>query len=332
MKKYVIQPGKNTIDVVDVLEPVVGPNEIKVRVKAASLNYRDILNLQFSKKEIIPFSDGAGEVVEVGDDVTDFVVGDRVTGLFFPTWIEGNLNQTIKSIARGGGKTDGMLAEFVVDDQKSFISFPEHLTYEQASTLPCAGLTAWHGLFEHGQPAKEGQTVLIQGTGGVSIFALQLAVAHGVKTIVTSSSDEKLETAKKMGATHTINYRKTPDWDAEVLRLTDNIGVDMVLEVGGAGTFEKSMTAVKVNGVISSIGVLSGLEGKVNSSLIVAKSLQIFGIYVGSKAMQCRFHSALSEYSIMPVIDRIFGFDEATDAYAYQKSGSHLGKVVVKCG
>jgi NADPH:quinone reductase-like Zn-dependent oxidoreductase len=329
MKKYVIEPGKNAINAVDIPELVVGPNEVKVKVKATSLNYRDILNLQFSDKEIVPFSDGAGEVVEVGSDVTDFTVGDRVVGLFFPTWIEGSINQGINDIARGGGNTDGMLAEVVVGDEKSFMSFPDHLTYEEASTLPCAGLTAWHALFEHGQPAKEGQTVLILGTGGVSIFALQLAVAHGLKTIVLSSSDEKLERVKKMGATHTINYRTIPDWDAEVLKLTGNKGVDMVLEVGGAGTLEKSMNAVKVNGTISLIGVLSGLGGQVNPLPIVLKSLRIFGIYVGSKAMQSHFHHALSEYSITPVIDRVFEFDEAADSYEYQKSGKHFGKVVV---
>lgn len=331
MKKYVIEPGKNTINAVNIPELAVSPNEIKVRVKAASLNYRDILNLQFSKKAIVPFSDGAGEVVEVGSDVTDFAVGDRVIGLFFPTWIEGSIDRSIHDIARGGGNTDGMLAEFVVGHENSFISFPDHLTYEEASTLPCAGLTAWHALFEHSQPAKEGQTVLILGTGGVSIFALQLAVAKGLKTIVLSSSDEKLERVKKMGATHTINYPTIPDWDKEVLKLTENKGVDLVLEVGGAGTLERSMKAVKVAGVISSIGVLSGLDGKVNPTPIVMKSLRIFGIYVGSKAMQSRFHDALSKHSITPIIDRVFEFDEAADSYKYQKSGSHFGKVVVKC-
>ncbi len=331
MKKYVIEPGKNTINAVDIPELVVGSNEIKVRVKAASLNYRDILNLQSSNQDIVPFSDGAGEVVEVGSDVTDFAVGDRVIGLFFPTWIEGAINKGINKVARGGGNTDGMLAEVVVGDEKSFISFPDHLTYEEASTLPCAGLTAWHALFEHDQPAQEGQTVLILGTGGVSVFALQLAVAYGLKTIVLSSSDEKLERVKKMGATHTINYRTIPNWDEEVFKLTDKKGVDMVLEVGGAGTLKKSMRAVKVNGVISLIGVLSGLDGKVNPFPIVGKSLRVFGIYVGSKAMQSRFHSALSEHSITPIIDRVFEFNEAADSYEYQKSGSHFGKVVVKC-
>lgn len=331
MKKYAIEPGQNTIKSFDIPEIVVGRNEVKVKVKAASINYRDILTLQFADKDIVPFSDGAGEVVEVGRDVTDFVVGDRVIGLFFPTWMEGEIHQGIFDIARGGGNTDGMLAEIVIGDQKSFISFPDHLTFEQASTLPCAGLTAWHALFEHSQPAKEGQTVLILGTGGVSTFALQLAAAHELNTIVLSSSDEKLERAKQMGATHTINYRKIPDWDNEVLKITDNAGVDLVLEVGGAGTLEKSMNAVRVNGVISLIGVLTGLEGKMNPLPIIRKSLRVFGIYVGSKAMQSHFHDALSQHAIVPVIDRVFEFEEAPDCYEYQKSGEHFGKIVVKC-
>lgn len=331
MKKYMIEPGKNAISAVDAPEPAVQPNEIKVQVKAASLNYRDILMLQFADKKIVPFSDGAGEVIEVGSDVRDFKAGDRVAGLFFPTWIDGGINADINEIARGGGNTDGMLAQVVVGDEKSFISIPDHLSYEEASTLPCAGLTAWHAMFEHTRPAREGQTLLILGTGGVSIFALQLAVAHGLKTIVLSSSDEKLERVKKMGATHTINYRTTPDWDAEVLMITGNTGVDMVLEVGGAGTLEKSMNAVKVNGVISLIGVLSGLGGTVNPLPIVQKSLRVFGIYVGSKEMQSRFQDALAKHAIAPVIDRVFEFDVAADAYEYQKLGGHLGNVVVKC-
>ncbi len=332
MKQYVIEPGKNTIKVVDIPAQNLGPNDVKVRVKAASLNYRDILNRQSAREAIVPFSDGAGEVVEVGTAVDSLAVGDRVTGLFFPTWMDGVIEKSINDIARGGGSTDGMLAEEVVGNEKSFIPFPDHLSYEEASTLPCAGLTAWHALFEHHQPAQAGETILIQGTGGVSIFALQLAVAHGLKTIVISSSDEKRARVKEMGATHTINYRTTPDWEKEVWELTDKKGVDMVLEVGGGGTLEKSMKAVKTGGVISLIGVLTGVSDTVNPLPILWKSLRVFGIYVGSRAMQSRFHDALAKHKLTPIVDRVFPFDEAADTYDYQKSGKHFGNVVVKCG
>ena len=329
MKKYTIQPGENTITSSVLPSKVVGEFDVKVKVKAVSLNYRDILNLKFADKEIIPFSDGAGEVIEIGSKVNGLKVGDRVVGLFFPTWFDGPITQSINDVARGGGSTDGMLATEVVGHQDSFIAFPQHLSYEEAATLPCAGLTAWHGLFEHAQPAQKGQTVLIQGTGGVSVFSLQIAAAHGLNTIVLSSSDEKLARAKELGATHTINYRRTPDWDDEVLALTDNKGVDLVLEVGGAGTLEKSMRAVKVAGAISVIGGLSGLDAKVNPLTIAGKSLQINGIHVGSRAMQCRFHCAIEQHLIKPVIDTVFNFEQANDAYQHQLAAQHFGKVIV---
>ncbi|GHC61614.1 zinc-dependent alcohol dehydrogenase family protein [Roseibacillus persicicus] len=330
MKKYLIQPGADSLRLSEGSSQGLRASEVRVRIKAASLNYRDILNRKYSTEEIVPFSDGAGEVIEVGRNVTHLAVGDRVLGLFFPSWMAGEIDREIQNNARGGGDVDGMLAEEVVGIETSFVRIPEHLSYEEASTLPCAGLTAWHALFEHAQPAEEGQTILIQGTGGVSIFALQLAVAHGIKTIVTSSSDEKLERVREMGATHTINYRTTPNWEEEVFVLTNRKGVDLVIEVGGAGTLEKSMKAVKFNGVISLIGVLSGLKGTVNPFMIVGKSLRVFGIYVGSRAMQQNFHRALKKYQIHPIVDRVFEFEEANDSYEYQQSGQHFGNVVVK--
>lgn len=330
MKKYQTVPGNNRIDITECDVSEVGPLEVKVRVKAASLNYRDILTRQYTKKVVVPFSDGAGEIVEVGNQVTEFKVGDRVAGLFFPTWFDGQIDHNINAVSRGAGKTDGMLSDYVVAHQDSFISIPEHLNYEEASTLPCAGLTAWHALFEHEKPVQKGQTVLIQGTGGVSVFAVQIAAAYGLKSIVISSSDEKLERVKQMGATHTINYKDTPNWDDAVLELTDGKGVDIVLEVGGADTLEKSLKAVRINGVISLIGVLTGIDGKINPFPILTKSLRVFGIYVGSKAMQTRFHHALTEHAIHPVIDRVFNFDEANAAYDYQLAGKHFGKIVIQ--
>jgi len=331
MKQYKIEPGKKSLKQEDIPKRELGPHDVKVRIHAASLNYRDILNLQSNREAIVPFSDGAGEVVETGSAVRSLAAGDRVVGLFFPLWMDGPIEKGINDVARGGGATDGMLAEVVVGNENSFLPFPEQLSYEEASTLPCAGLTAWHALFEHAQPAQPGQTVLIQGTGGVSTFALQLAVAHGLKTIVISSSDEKLARVKQMDATHTLNYRTTPDWEKAVWELTDKKGVEIVLEVGGAGTLEKSMKAVKYGGVISLIGVLSGLDGTINPLHILGKSLRVFGIYVGSQAMQFRFHDALTTQGLTPIVDRVFDFDAAADAYTYQQSGKHFGNVVVKC-
>lgn len=331
MKRYTIQPSQNAIALTEAPPATLGEHDVRVRVMAASLNYRDILNRQHNKEAIVPFSDGAGEVVEVGNKVTHLNVGDRVVGLFFPTWEDGPIDREIQNIARGGGDVDGMLAEYVVGDERGFLPFPAHLSYAEASTLPCAGLTAWHALFEHAQPAQRGQTVLIQGTGGVSIFALQLAVAHGINTIVISSSDEKLARVREMGATHTLNYRTTPDWEKEIFQITNKQGVDLVLEVGGAGTLERSMKAVRFNGVISLIGVLSGLTGTVNPFMIVGKSLRVFGIYVGSRTMQENFHRALTTHNITPIVDRVFPFGEANESYYYQKSGQHFGNVVVDC-
>lgn len=330
MKKYTIVPGENKLRLDDAVSVALGEFDVKVKVKALSLNYRDILNMHYANQEVIPFSDGSGEVIAVGTGVSNLKVGDPVVGLFFPTWTDGPINQAINGVARGGENTDGMLATEVVGHQDSFLSFPEYLSYEQASTLPCAALTAWHAMFEHAQPALAGQTILLQGTGGVSIFALQLAAAHNINTIVISSSDEKLARAKELGATHTINYRSTPDWDAQALQITKGKGVDMVLEVGGAGTIEKSMNALKVAGVLSMIGVLTGLEAKINPLPIVGKSLRVFGIYVGSRAMQINLHKALAEHHITPIIDKVFDFDEAEEAYKYQSSAQHLGKIVVK--
>lgn len=330
MKKFVIQPGEERLEMVESEVPAVGPKDVKVKLKAASLNYRDILNRKYSEKAIVPFSDGAGEVVEVGNEVKDLKVGDRVVGLFFPNWQNGPTTKELHAVARGGGDVDGMLAEFVVGNSQGFVKFPEHLSYEEAATLPCAGLTAWHALFEQKSPAQAGDTILLQGTGGVSIFAQQLAAAFGIKTVATSSSDEKLAKVREMGAAHTVNYKTTPDWEKEVYRLTNKRGVDLVVEVGGAGTLEKSMKAVRYNGVISLIGVLTGLNAEVNPFLIVGKSLQVYGIYVGSRAMQERFHAALAEHKIHPVVDRVFEFEQANLAYDYQLSGKHFGNVVVR--
>lgn len=329
MQAYQIQPGKDEIKLVELNSTPLAEDEIRIELKAASINYRDIVTRKVTKQEVVPFSDGAGEVVEIGSKVSDFSVGDKVIGLFFPQWMDGPLTAELFKNSRGAGKCQGMLSQQVCGKASSFIRFPEYLTYQQASTLPCAGVTAWHALFETPQPAKKGETILIIGTGGVSVFAIQLAHVFGLNSIVISSSDEKLAKAKQLGATHTINYRTTENWDEAVLALTQGEGVDRVIEVGGAGTLEKSLNAVKVNGVVSLIGILTGIEGKINPFPILTKSLRVFGIYVANKAMQARFHQALSEHKIQPVIDKTFEFEEADEAYQYQQSARHFGKIVV---
>jgi NADPH:quinone reductase-like Zn-dependent oxidoreductase len=291
-------------------QPLAG--EVLVRVKAVSLNYRDLLvaggtypGLQLP---LIPLSDGAGEVVAIGAGVTRVNVGDRVAGGFFQTWQTGRLTQQqIKSAL--GGAIDGLLAEYVVLNQAGVVVLPAHLTYVEGATLPCAAVTAWQALVERGRLTM-GETVLLLGTGGVSIFALQFAKRLGARVIIISSSDAKLAKALAMGADLTINYHQVPDWEQRVWELTGGEGVDQVIEVGGAGTLEKSLRAVRVGGRISLIGVLAG-AGEVNHAHILRKSIDVQGI---------------------PVVDRVFDFADAPDAYQYLQSGAHFGKVAVSLG
>jgi NADPH:quinone reductase-like Zn-dependent oxidoreductase len=305
-------------------------HEVSVRVRAASLNYRDLINVSRGvAKELVPLSDGAGVVEEVGEDVTRLKKGDRVLGLFFPLWQGGELDAIKFSSARGGAPIDGMLAQVVYGREDSFVKFPEYLSHEEASTLPCAGLTAWNALIVHGR-LKPGETVLILGTGGVGIFGLQLAKSFGARAIMLSSKDEKLQKAKEMGADVLINYEKNPNWENLVVESTSKIGADLVLELGGIGTLARSMGAARVNGRISMVGVLTGSDGQVNPLPIIRKSLSVKGIYVGSCDMQKEFHQALEANNIHPVIDRVFEFDQAKEAYKYMKSGQHFGKIVIR--
>lgn len=313
--------------------PDHGPGEIRVRVTACSLNYRDLLmksgrSASSAGGGIVPMSDGAGVVEAVGDGVTEFAAGDRVTGTFFRDWLEGPFDMRYHKAARGGS-CDGMLAEQIVGPAHSFVPTPNHLSDVEAACLPCAAVTAWQALFERGR-LEAGQTVLALGTGGVSIFALQLAAAAGARVIVTSSSDEKLERAKAMGAWETINYRETPEWASRVWELTEKRGVDHVIEVGGAGTFGQSMNAVGAGGHIALIGVLTGFAPLGESLFpLVTRAVDVHGIYVGSRAMFLRMNAFLSERQIRPVVDRTFSFDDAGAAYDCLEGGGHFGKVAV---
>jgi NADPH:quinone reductase-like Zn-dependent oxidoreductase len=310
--------------------PAPGPDQIVVRMRAAALNYRDFGVTRgiygYTKFPVIPLSDGAGEVVQAGEAVSEFKPGDRVAATFFQNWTGGKIPPDASKNSLGGN-IDGVLAEYALLSEKGAIRFPDHLSFAEAATLPCAALTAWHALVESGR-IKAGETVVILGTGGVSIFGLQFARMQGAQTIVTSSNDAKLERAKELGADLLINYRSEPDWDQQVLKLTEGAGADHVLEVGGANTLEKSMNAVRPGGTIYVIGSLAG-AGAINPRMINRKSITLRGIHVGSREMFAAMNKEIARTKLRPAIDRIFPFEEAKTAYAYQASGAHFGKVVI---
>jgi NADPH:quinone reductase-like Zn-dependent oxidoreductase len=308
-------------------------DEVIVKVRATSLNRRDIMVLRGaypvgSRDTLVPVSDGAGEVVAIGDGVTRWQIGDRVAGVFFQTWLDGRPTASTGASALGGAQ-DGMLAEYVTLPAQGLIDFPSHLSFEEAATLPCAALTAWRGLFTQGR-LQPGDHVLLQGTGGVSIFGLQFAAAAGAKAIITSSSDSKLERARKLGATATLNYRQQPEWAENVRKVTDGVGAHHILEVGGAGTLKQSLAALASGGHIAIIGGLSGFGGDIPAVSLIGRSASVSGIFVGSKADFVQMNAFITEHRIRPVVDRVFGFDEADSAYVYMDSGSHFGKIVIR--
>lgn len=314
-------------------EPSPGVGQILLKMRAASLNYRDLMMVKGaygSKKRLplIPLSDAVGEVVAVGERVTRVKTGDRVAGIFFQKWVAGERTEAIASSALGGA-IDGLLAEYAVLDEDGVVHVPEHLSDEEAACLPCAAVTAWNGLITQGG-LKAGDTVLVQGTGGVSIFALQFALSMGARVIATSSSDEKLERVRKLGATDGINYKQTADWDEKVRELTGGIGVDHVVEVGGAGTLIKSLQAVRMGGQISLIGVLSGTNGEINPFPIVMKNVRVQGIYVGSREMFEAMNRAIALHQLRPIVDRVFPLMQAREALAYMESGAHFGKICIR--
>lgn len=334
MNAYRISHG-GTIDglrLESLIDRPLAPYEVRIEVKAVSLNYRDLMiaNGAYPVKiemPIIPCSDGAGDVVAVGSMVTRVQPGDRVAASFFPHWFEGRANLAKLRIALGGD-TDGMLAEAVVLHEDALVKIPEQLSYAEASTFPCAGVTAWNAIFESSD-VKPGDTVLLLGTGGVSILGLQMAKAAGLRTIITSSSDEKLKRARGLGADETINYRASPEWQDEVLRMTDGKGVDVVLEVGGQETITRSVTATAVGGTIATIGGVSGFGGGVNPSTLAIGAKRLIGIYVGSRAMLEQAATLAAGAGIAPMVDRVFPFAKAKEAYRYLESGAHFGKVVI---
>lgn len=335
MRAYEIAAG-NDVDAIAMVErpdPEPGAGEVAISVKACSLNYRDILVISGTYAVgdkvtgVIPLSDGAGIVSAVGEGVTRFKVGDRVAAAFMPGWLDGPLTAELQAGSLGGA-IDGMLAEKVVLPASGVVAIPDHLSFEEAATLPCAGVTAWYAQFVGGNVGP-GDTVLLLGTGGVSIFALQFAKMAGARVIITSSSDEKLARAKELGADHVINYRTNPEWQEEVLALTGGRGADHAVEVGGPGTLNKTLEAVRFGGSISLMGVLTGLADAVATGLILHKNIKIQGTYVGSVAMFEAMNRAIAQNRITPVIDKAFQFDDAVKALRMLKAGEHFGKIVI---
>jgi NADPH:quinone reductase-like Zn-dependent oxidoreductase len=314
-------------------EPRPGANEVVVKFHAASLNYRDLMFVRGlynpkARLPAVPFSDGSGEIVDVGSNAKKWKVGDRVCPIFTQAWLEGSLSIEKRRTTLGAGDLDGVLREYGAFDENGLVRVPEHLSFEEAATLPCAAVTAWHGLVVSGA-LKAGDTVLTLGTGGVSIFALQFAKMHGARVIVTSSSEKKLERAKALGADEVINYKKTPDWDKEVLNFTNSRGVDHVIEVGGAGTLSKSLNSVRVGGSVTVIGVLAG-AGEFDVRSVLMKAVRMQGVLVGSRRMFEDMNIAIENNRLKPVIDKTFAFKEAPEALRYMESGSHFGKIVVR--
>ncbi len=317
----------------DVPQPAAG--EVLVKFHAASLNYRELLfawGLYNPQPNLpaVPCSDGAGEVVALGAGVNRWKIGDRVCPIFMQGWFEGPLTPDRQHTALGGGDLDGVLREYGSFHEAGLVRIPDYLSYDEAAALPCAGVTAWNALVHVGG-IQAGDTILTLGTGGVSVFALQLAKLHGARVIATSSSDEKLARARMLGADETINYKATPDWDQEVLRLTNGVGVDHVVEVGGAGTQPRSVKAARLGGLISVIGVLSQGDG-LDPLLVLMKTLRVQGIFVGSRQMFEELNSAISLAKLKPVIDRTFDFGEAPAALAHMQSGAHFGKIIIRMG
>jgi NADPH:quinone reductase-like Zn-dependent oxidoreductase len=332
MKAYEITgAGIDTLKIAERPVPKPGPHQALVRVHATSLNYRDLVTAKNAaalqvKLPRIPLSDGAGEVVDVGPGVDRVKTGDRVAAAFFQEWLSGPPRPSHSRSALGGA-IDGMLAEHVLLHEDGLVHIPRYMSYEDAASLPCAAVTSWNALVTEGR-LRSGDSVLVMGTGGVSIFALQFARMHGARVIATSSSDAKLKHLTELGASDVINYKTTPEWDKRVLEITGGAGVDHVVEVGGMGTLEKSLRAVRVGGRVSLIGILAGGSG-INPMPVLFKSVTLHGIYVGSRDMFDEMNQAMEVNRLRPVIDRTFSFDQAREAYRHLESGAHFGKVCI---
>ena len=335
MRAYVLPKGCNQAGDLRLIErpdPQPGPGQVLVRIRAASLNFRDqaVALGQYLggpvSRDLVPLSDGAGEVIAVGPGAGRVAVGDRVAGTFFQRTAVSPLAPVA---ALGAMPLDGVLAEQVLFYEDGVVPLPDGYSFEEGACLPCAAVTAWHGLMRAGRAGRPGETVLVLGTGGVSTFALQFARAAGARVIATSSSDEKLARAKRLGAADGINYTRTPEWDQQVLSLTGGRGADCVIEVGGVNTMPRSFAALARGGKVCLIGLLAGREGAVSPYPLMAKGGSVHGIFVGDREMFLEMNRAIDANGIKPVIDRVFPFEQALDAYTTHASGQFVGKIVI---
>jgi NADPH:quinone reductase-like Zn-dependent oxidoreductase len=325
--------GLDALALVERKDAEPGPGQVVVQTKAASLNYRDLLTIEgsYNPKQplpLVPLSDGAGEVAAVGPGVERVKAGDRVAGNFAQAWISGPPSRERLRSSLGGPK-DGMAAERVVLDAEGVVPIPAHLSFAEAACLPCAAVTAWNALVAQGE-LTAGETVLVLGTGGVALFALQIARILGARVIVTSSSDAKLERAKALGATDVVNYRTTPEWDKAVKAMTGGQGADHVLELGGAETLTRSLRAVRFGGQVALIGNLSGLDARLNLAHVFMRGIRLQGVLVGSREMFEAMNRAMTLHQLKPVIDRTFDFEALPEALEHLKTQAHFGKVVLR--
>ncbi len=325
--------GPFTLRLVDAPVRQPGEHEVLVKVHATSLNRRDIFVVHGQypigpRDSVVPLSDGAGEVVAVGREVTRFHVGDRVAGIFFQEWLSGRPSPQVLGSALGG-QLDGMLSQYVTLNEQGLVKIPSDLSYEEAATLPCAGVTAWNGLFTRGR-LQRGDTVLLEGTGGVSVLGLQLAIAAGAKAIITSSHDAKLERAKQLGAFGTVNYKKHPDWEKQVRELTGGLGVQEILEVGGKDSLPHALASLAPGGHIALIGGLGGFGGEVPVMALMASNATVSGIYVGSRADFEALNAFIEKHHVKPVVDRVVPYQDAAQAFKLMESDEFFGKIVIR--
>jgi len=337
MRAYQVQEGASLAQAWKAVElplPEVGPGEVLIRIRAVSLNYRDLIVARglyrgMTKPDCIPTSDGAGEIEAVAPDVTGLKVGDRVVAAYSQGWTEGPPREHHK-MSTLGGPIDGMLSEYVVLNAKGVVPVPDTLSFEEAATLPCAAVTAWHALMAAPFPPTPGSSVLTLGSGGVSTFAILFGKAAGLRVIATTGSEEKMNRLYNLGADAVINYRELPDWPHQVRKLTQGEGVDQVVEVGGPATLSQSLEAVKLGGKISLIGVVAGLEHDFNPMQILQRNARVQGITVGPMSMLKEVLRFMEVHHVRPVIDRHFGFDQASKALERLQAGAHIGKIVIQ--
>jgi NADPH:quinone reductase-like Zn-dependent oxidoreductase len=316
--------------------PRPGPHDVLVKVRAVSLNYRDLITIggtlgPLGKADLVPASDGAGDVVEIGSRVSRFAPGDRVVAIFRQAWISGPYRMQ-DSASDLGGSIDGMLSEFVILNEEGLVACPAHLSFEEASTLPCAAVTAWNSVVTRGQ-IRVGETLLVQGSGGVALFALQFGKRSGACVIATTSSDQKAEKLRALGADHVINYRETPAWEKEVLALTGGRGADLVVDNGGPGTWSKSIAAARIGGRVMLVGLLTGVDESKSGAVflpIFMRETLVTSVHVGSRDMFEDMNRAIMQHKLRPVIDMVFPFERVPEAYLHLQGAGHFGKVVIQ--